>query len=79
MPRALRRQNSENKVEQWELIALLKGCCRSFGACILKKRRHCFFGGGTVPTPSTPEEFGLIRDEMKKWGEVVKAAKIAAD
>jgi tripartite-type tricarboxylate transporter receptor subunit TctC len=37
-------------------------------------------GGGTVPTPSTPEEFhGLIRDEIKKWGEVVRAAKITAD
>ena len=33
-------------------------------------------GGGTVPTPSTPEEFTtLIRDEIKKWGEVVKAAE----
>jgi tripartite-type tricarboxylate transporter receptor subunit TctC len=36
--------------------------------------------GGTVPTPSTPEEFAAhIRSELKKWGEVAKAANIRAD
>ncbi|HYC47816.1 MAG TPA: tripartite tricarboxylate transporter substrate binding protein [Burkholderiales bacterium] len=35
---------------------------------------------GTVPTPSSPEEFtAYIRAELKKWGEVVKLAKIKAD
>ena len=39
-----------------------------------------YLGGGTVATPSTPEEFTtLIRDEIKKWGDVVRAAKITAD
>ncbi len=32
---------------------------------------------GTVPTPSTPEEFtAYITAELKKWGDVIKAAKI---
>ena len=32
---------------------------------------------GTVPTPSSPEEFtAYMRSELKKWGEVVKAAGI---
>ena len=32
---------------------------------------------GTVPTPSTPEEFtAYITSELKKWGDVIKAAKI---
>ena len=36
--------------------------------------------GGTVPVPATPEEFtSLIRAEMKKWGDVARAANIRAD
>jgi tripartite-type tricarboxylate transporter receptor subunit TctC len=32
---------------------------------------------GTVPTPSTPEEFtAYITSELKKWGDVIKTAKI---
>jgi len=32
---------------------------------------------GTVPTPSTPEEFtAYLKSELKKWGEVVKMAGI---
>jgi tripartite-type tricarboxylate transporter receptor subunit TctC len=32
---------------------------------------------GTVPTPSTPEEFtAYMKSELKKWGEVVKIAGI---
>jgi len=32
---------------------------------------------GTVPTPSTPEEFtAYLKSELKKWGEVVKIAGI---
>ena len=32
---------------------------------------------GTVPTPSTPEEFkNYVTAEIKKWGEVAKIAKI---
>jgi len=32
---------------------------------------------GTVPTPSSPEEFtAYMRSELKKWGDVVKAANI---
>jgi tripartite-type tricarboxylate transporter receptor subunit TctC len=39
-----------------------------------------FLAGGTVPAPSTPEEFTAhIRAELKKWGDVVKAANITAD
>ena len=39
-----------------------------------------FLAGGTVPSPSTPEEFTAhIRAELKKWGDVVKAANITAD
>jgi tripartite-type tricarboxylate transporter receptor subunit TctC len=35
---------------------------------------------GTVPTPSTPEEFtAYIRTELKKWGDVVKMAGIRAE
>lgn len=35
---------------------------------------------GTVPTPSTPEEFtAYIRAELKKWGDVVKLADIKAE
>ncbi|HZN25748.1 MAG TPA: tripartite tricarboxylate transporter substrate binding protein [Burkholderiales bacterium] len=35
---------------------------------------------GTVPTPSTPEEFtAYIKSELKKWGEVVKMAGIKAE
>ena len=34
---------------------------------------------GTVPTPSSPEEFAAyIKSEIKKWGEVVKMADIKA-
>jgi tripartite-type tricarboxylate transporter receptor subunit TctC len=36
--------------------------------------------GGTVPMPATPEEFtALIRSELKKWGDVARAANIRAD
>jgi tripartite-type tricarboxylate transporter receptor subunit TctC len=39
-----------------------------------------FLAGGTVPSPSSPEEFAnFIRTEIKKWGDVVKAANITAD
>ena len=35
---------------------------------------------GTVPTPSTPEEFtAYMSAELKKWGAVVKMANIRAD
>ncbi|MDH4294330.1 MAG: tripartite tricarboxylate transporter substrate binding protein [Betaproteobacteria bacterium] len=35
---------------------------------------------GTVPTPSTPEEFtAYMKSELKKWGDVVKLAKIQAE
>ncbi len=34
---------------------------------------------GTVPTPSSPEEFAAyIKSEIRKWGEVVKMANIEA-
>ncbi|HEY9448080.1 MAG TPA: tripartite tricarboxylate transporter substrate binding protein [Burkholderiales bacterium] len=36
--------------------------------------------GGTVATPSTPEEFTAhIKAELRKWGEVARAANIRAD
>lgn len=36
--------------------------------------------GGTVATPSTPEEFRThLASELKKWGEVARAAHIRAD
>lgn len=39
-----------------------------------------FLAGGTVPMPATPEAFtALIRSELKKWGEVARAANIRAD
>lgn len=39
-----------------------------------------FLAGGTIPVPATPEEFtNLIRSELKKWGEVARAANIRAD
>jgi tripartite-type tricarboxylate transporter receptor subunit TctC len=32
---------------------------------------------GTVPTPSSPEEFtAYMKSELRKWGEVVKLAGI---
>ena len=35
---------------------------------------------GTVPTPSTPEEFtAYITSELKKWGDVIKTAKIKVE
>jgi len=35
---------------------------------------------GTVPTPSTPEEFtAYMKSELKKWGDVVKMANIKAE
>ncbi len=35
---------------------------------------------GTVPTPSSPEEFtAYMKSELKKWGEVVKLADIKAE
>jgi tripartite-type tricarboxylate transporter receptor subunit TctC len=35
---------------------------------------------GTVPTPSSPEEFtAYMRSELKKWGEVVKMAGIKTE
>ena len=35
---------------------------------------------GTVPTPSSPEEFtAYMKSELKKWGDVVKLAKIQAE
>ena len=39
-----------------------------------------FHADGTVPTPSSPEEFtAYLRGELKKWGDVVRMAKIKAD
>ena len=36
--------------------------------------------GGTVATPSTPDEFAAhIKYELRKWGEVARAANIRAD
>ena len=35
---------------------------------------------GTVPTPSGPEEFtAYITSELKKWGDIIKAAKIKVE
>jgi len=35
---------------------------------------------GTVPTPSTPEEFtAYMKTELKKWGDVVKLANIKSE
>ncbi|MNC91012.1 Tripartite tricarboxylate transporter family receptor [compost metagenome] len=35
---------------------------------------------GTVPTPSSPEEFtAYIKTELQKWGAVVKMANIKAE
>ena len=35
---------------------------------------------GTVPTPSSPEEFtAYMKAELKKWGDVVKLAGIKAE
>ncbi len=35
---------------------------------------------GTVPTPSTPEEFtAYMKSELQKWGDVVKLANIKAE
>lgn len=35
---------------------------------------------GTVPTPSSPEEFtAYMKSELKKWGDVVKLAEIKAE
>ena len=35
---------------------------------------------GTVPTPSSPEEFtAYMKSELKKWGDVVKMANIKAE
>ena len=35
---------------------------------------------GTIPTPSSPEEFtAYMRSELKKWGDVVKMANIKAE
>lgn len=35
---------------------------------------------GTVPKPATPEQFtGLMKAELKKWGDVIKAAHIQAE
>ena len=35
---------------------------------------------GAEPSPSTPEEYGaLIRSEIAKWGEVVRASGAKVD
>lgn len=35
---------------------------------------------GTVPTPSSPEEFtAYMKSELKKWGDVVKLASIRTE
>jgi len=35
---------------------------------------------GTVPTPSSPEEFtAYMKSELKKWGDVVKMANIKVE
>ena len=39
-----------------------------------------FHADGTLPTPSTPEELtAYLRAEIKKWGDVVRVAKIKAE
>jgi tripartite-type tricarboxylate transporter receptor subunit TctC len=35
---------------------------------------------GTVPTPSSPDEFtAYMKSELKKWGDVVKLANIRTE
>ena len=39
--------------------------------------RERALSAGAEPSPTTPQEFAaMIREETKKWGEVVKAANI---
>ena len=45
-----------------------------------KDVRERMLSEGTVPTPSSPEEFtAYIKSELKKWGEVVKMANIKVE
>ena len=45
-----------------------------------KETADRLLAGGTVPMPATPDEFtALIRAELKKWGDVARAANIRAD
>ena len=49
---------------------------------ILKQKdvTDCMLSEGTIPTPSSPEEFtAYMRSELKKWGDVVKMANIKAE
>jgi tripartite-type tricarboxylate transporter receptor subunit TctC len=42
--------------------------------------RHSYLETGNDPTPSSPEELGQrIRDDAKKWGEIVRQAGIKKD
>ncbi|RPI42022.1 MAG: hypothetical protein EHM59_18835 [Betaproteobacteria bacterium] len=42
--------------------------------------RERFSADGSEPAPSTPEQFGaFIRDEVQKWGKVVREAKVQVD
>lgn len=46
----------------------------------LKEVADRMLAEGTVPAPSTPEEFtAYIKSELKKWGDVVKMAGIKAE
>jgi tripartite-type tricarboxylate transporter receptor subunit TctC len=46
----------------------------------LKEVTDRMLAEGTVPTPSTPEEFtAYMKSELKKWGDVVKLANIKAE
>ena len=45
-----------------------------------KDVRERMLSEGTVPTPSSPEQFtAYIKSELKKWGEVVKMANIKVE
>jgi tripartite-type tricarboxylate transporter receptor subunit TctC len=53
-----------------EIVAILK----------MKDVSDRMLAEGTVPTPSTPEEFtAYMHSELKKWGDVVKMANIKAE
>lgn len=46
----------------------------------LKEVTDRMLAEGTVPTPSTPDEFtAYMKSELKKWGDVVKMANIKAE
>ncbi len=46
----------------------------------LKEVTDRMLSEGTVPTPSSPEEFtAYMKSELKKWGDVVKMANIKSE